>query len=224
MSDLFLFAAFPYLAVALAVFGGTYRALRLRDSLTARSSQLLESRLQRFGAVPWHWAILAILIAHLVAALFPGAMIALLASPSRVYALELIGLALGFLAVAGIALLLLRRLSLTGSTAAADWLLLVALLVQAATGVYIAFSLRWGSDWFLYTAQPWLASLAALQPHVDHVAVMPVLVKLHFVNAFVVIALLPLTRLIHAVTIPLSSLWRPPQLVSWRRAPRARHP
>jgi len=52
MSNLFLFAVFPYLAVALALFGGVYRARNLRDTMTARSSQLLESRLQGFGAVP----------------------------------------------------------------------------------------------------------------------------------------------------------------------------
>lgn len=223
MSNLFLFAVFPYLAVALAIFGGVYRARRLRDTLTARSSQLLESRMQGFGAVPWHSAILVVLLAHVLAALFPRVSARILSDPTRLYVLEVFGLALGILAVAGIFLLLLRRFSLTASTSWMDWLVLLSLAVQAVSGVYIAFVLRWGSGWFLHTGAPWLAALATLQPQVDRIAFLPFAVKLHFANAFVLIALLPLSRLMHVVTIPISYLWRSPQLVSWRHAPGAAH-
>ena len=216
MSNLFLFGVFPYVAVALAVFGGLYRSRRLRDTMTARSSQLLESRLQGFGAVPWHAAILIILLAHLLAAAFPRAFARLLGDSTRLYALELSGLALGMLAVCGIAVLVVRRFSLRASTSRMDWLVLAALLLQAASGVYIALVLRWGSGWFLHTGAPWLAALARFDPQVDRIVFLPFVVKLHFVNAFVLIALLPLSRLMHAVSIPISYLWRPPQLVSWR--------
>ncbi len=220
MTDLFLFAVFPYLSLALALAGGLYRAARLRDSLTARSSQLLESRLQRAGALSWHWAILLVLFAHFAAIFFPGATAAVLRDPSRLYALEVSGLALGALAVAGLAVLIVRRIRLPSSWS--DWILLGALLVQAASGVYVAFSLRWGSAWFLSTATPWLGSLARLSPQWSTVSVLPLAAKLHFVNAFVVIALLPLSRLMHVVTVPIAYLWRAPQLVSFRHAPPAR--
>ncbi len=212
MSDFFLFAVFPYLAVVLAIAGSIFRIVRLPDTLTARSSQLLESRMQRFGAVPWHWAILAIVLAHLVAIFFPAAVAAMLVRP---YPFELAGLSLGMLATFGIALLVLRRLTLARATSFGDWLLLAALLVQAATGVAIALTLRWGGAWFVHTATPWLASLATLDPRIDRIAVLPPLVKLHFLNAFVIIALLPLTRLMHVLTIPFHYLWRRPQIVSW---------
>ncbi|HTO98299.1 MAG TPA: respiratory nitrate reductase subunit gamma [Myxococcales bacterium] len=216
MSNLFLFAVFPYLALALALTFGIYRAVRLPDTLTARSSQLLESRLQRSGAVPWHLAILLILVAHLLAALFPHAFGRLLGDPARLYLLELTGLSLGLLAAAGLVLLIVRRFSLSASTSAMDWLLLASLAAQALSGVYIALVLRWGSGWFLHTGAPWLAALAKLDPKVDRIAFLPFAVKLHFVNAFFLVALLPFSRLIHAVTIPLSYLWRPPQIVSLR--------
>ena len=216
MSNLFLFAVFPYLALALALTFGIYRAVRLPDTLTARSSQLLESRLQRSGAVPWHLAILLILVAHLLAALFPHAFGRLLGDPARLYLLELTGLSLGLLAAAGLVLLIVRRFSLSASTSAMDWLLLASLAAQALSGVYIALVLRWGSGWFLHTGAPWLAALAKLDPKVDRIAFLPFAVKLHFVNAFFLVALLPFSRLIHAVTIPLSYLWRPSQIVSLR--------
>jgi nitrate reductase gamma subunit len=220
MSDLFLFGVFPYLAVALAVGGVVYRYRTLRHTVTAHSSQLLESRALYWASVPWHYAILAILAAHLGATLFPGAWGRLLGEPGRLLVLEVTGLALGALAVLGIALLMVRRFGLASHTAPMDWVVLVLLLVQAATGLYVAFALRWGSAWYLQTAAPWLASLAALSPQVDRMAVLPAAVKLHTLNAFILVALLPLSRLVHATSIPVAYLWRAPQVVIWRRAPR----
>lgn len=219
MLDLFLFGVLPYLSVALAVGGTIYRRRALRDTLGARSSQLLEGRAQYWGSLPWHNAILLILAAHLGAALFPGAFGWLLGAPGRLYALEITGLGLGALTVVGLAILLARRTRLGAVTGARDWLVLALLLLQAATGVYIAYALRWGSVWYLHTATPWLASLGRLSPQVDLMAVLPPVVKVHAVNAFVLIALVPLTRLVHVVSFPASYLWRPPQVVIWRRPP-----
>ncbi len=219
MIDLFLFGVFPYLAVALAVGGVIYRRRALRSTVTTRSSQLLEGKLLFWGSVPWHHAILIILLAHAAAAAAPGAWARLLGSPSRLYVLEITGLALGAMAVLGIAILLVRRASLRRATTAMDWVVLAVLALQATTGVYVAYTLRWGSDWYLYTAAPWLASLARLAPQFESMAVLPAVVKLHAVNAFVLIALLPLSRLVHVTSFPFAYLWRPPQVVVWRRAP-----
>ncbi len=219
MSDLFLFGVVPYLAVALAAGGTAYRYRALRSTVTARSSQLLEGRLLYWGSVPWHYAILAILVAHLLAAVFPGTWARLLGSPSRLFALEVTGLALGAVALLGLTALVVRRLFLRSTTGAMDWVVLLLLLLQAATGLYVAFAMRWGSAWYLHTAAPWLASLARLSPRIDAMAALPGVVKVHAVNAFVLLALLPLSRLVHATVVPVSYLWRPPQLVIWRRGP-----
>ena len=47
-----------------------------------------------------------------------------------------------------VALLIFRRIGnarVSAVTTMVDWLVLLALLLQVATGVYIAFTLRWGS-------------------------------------------------------------------------------
>jgi nitrate reductase gamma subunit len=219
MSDLFLFGVFPYLAVALAAGGLVYRYRALRNSVGARSSQLLEDRLLFWGSVSWHPAILAILLAHLCAAVAPGAFARLLGEPARLYALEISGLALGGLALFGVVMLLVRRATLPHATTAMDWVVLGLLAVQTGTGVFIAYALRWGSVWYLHAAAPWLASLVRFSPEVQLMAVLPAVVKVHAVNAFVLVALLPLSRLVHVTRIPLSYLWRPPQVVVWRRPP-----
>jgi nitrate reductase gamma subunit len=136
--------------------------------------------------------------------------------------LEITGLALGLLALLGIVLLVVRRAALARETAPMDWVVLGLLLAQAATGVWIAYALRWGSVWYLHTAAPWLASLARLSPRIDEVVVLPPIAKVHALGAFVLVALLPLSRLVHLTSFPLSYLWRPPQVVVWRRSPARR--
>jgi nitrate reductase gamma subunit len=42
-------------------------------------------------------------------------------------------------------------------------------------------------------------------------------VKIHAVNAFVLVSLFPFSRLVHVVSIPLSYLSRPYQVVIWYR-------
>ncbi len=220
MTDLILFGVFPYVAVALAVAVGSYRYLVDRYSWSSHSSQFLESRVLFWGSVPWHYAILLILLAHLLAVLFPGGWGVLLGRPVRLYFLEVSGLALGLCTVIAIVLLMARRLAdarLAAVTTRIDWLVMVLLLLQVATGVYIAFSLRWGGVWYVHTATPWLRSLLSFQPEVQYLAVLPTVVKVHAFNAFLLVALLPFSRLVHALSVPLGYLARPYQVVIWYR-------
>jgi nitrate reductase gamma subunit len=220
VSDSFLFGVLPYVAVATFVVGVAWRARAARASFGARSSEFLEKRALFWGSVPWHYAILAILAAHALALVFPGAWGALLGHPTRLAILEVSGLALGLWATVAIALLILRRVAsprLRVVTTWVDWLVLALLLVQVATGVQIALTLRWGSVWYLHTAVPWLASLAALAPQVDYAALLPGVVKLHAIAAFVLLGIAPFSRLVHALAVPVSYLWRPYQVVVWNR-------
>ncbi len=224
MLDLVLFAVFPYVAVILAIMVGTYRYFHARFSYTSYSSQFLETRALFWGSVPWHYGIIAILLAHLLAALFPEAWAALIAEPGRLYALEVIALMLGMLALAAVALLIVRRLynaRIRSVTSVMDWVLLAALLIQVALGVWVALFYRWGSAWYLSSVTPWLRSLVALQPQIETITVLPLVVKLHALGGFVIIALFPFTRLVHLIVFPLDYLWRPHQVVIWNRRARA---
>lgn len=220
MTDMILFGVFPYVAVALMVGVGLYRYCIDRYSWSSQSSQFLESRLLYWGSVPWHYAILLILLAHFLAFLVPTGWGVLLGRPMRLYLLEVTGMALGLCTLIAIILLVVRRIMnprVAAVTSVIDWLVLAALLLQIATGVYIAFTLRWGSVWYLHTATPWLWSLVKLDPQVQYLAVLPAVVKLHAFNAFLILALFPFSRLVHVVSVPLGYLARPWQVVVWYR-------
>lgn len=218
-----LFIAFPYTAVALAIVVTTYRYFSDRFSFSTQSSQFLESRALFWGSVPWHYGILIILLAHLVAFLFQGAWASLVADQTTLYVLELIGLALATAALLGLTLLVIRRVRtarILAVTSTMDWVLLAALLAQVALGLWSALFFRWGSDWFLFTAAPWLESLIVFDPDTSFVTSLPWVVKLHMLGGFAIIAIFPFTRLVHAITVPITYLWRPYQVVIWNRRPR----
>ena len=220
MADMILFGVFPYVALALAIGVGIYRYTIDRYSYSSQSSQFLESKALFWGSVPWHYAILLILIAHFLAFLVPVGWGSLLGSPARLVFLEITGIALGITTLIALAILIFRRIinsRVNAVTSYIDWLLLAALLLQVATGVYIAISLRWGGVWYVHTVSPWLWSLLKLNPQIDSLANLPGVVQLHAVNAFFLVAIFPFSRLVHVVSIPLGYLSRPYQVVVWYR-------
>ena len=220
MVDIVLFAAFPYVAIALAVGVGIYRYSSDRFSFSSFSSQFLESRTLFWGSVPWHFGVIIILLAHIAALLIPGVWAGLIADPTRLYVLEVVGLALALAALAGLVLLFMRRLfnrRIFVVSSTMDWVLLIVLVAQMALGFWVALFFRWGSDWYLHTAVPWLQSLAQLDPETQFVTSLPWVVKIHMLGGFMLIALFPFTRLVHIFTLPVTYLWRPYQVVIWNR-------
>ena len=218
-----LFIVFPYVAVFLAIFGGIYRYYSNRFSYSALSSELLESRKLFWGSVSWHYGIVLILLAHLLAFLFPATTAAILGTSYRLAVWELVGLSLGFYTLVGIVILIVRRLP-SGAVARVasspmDWIVLIVLFIQVLSGVGIALADRWGSLWYLSNGVPWLRSLIRFGPDASAVSPLPVLVKLHILNGFLVILLFPFSRLVHLVSFPVHYLWRPYQVVIWNSAP-----
>lgn len=224
MTDLLLFGVFPYVAVVVAVVVATWRFVTNRFSYSSLSSQFLEGRQLFWGSVPWHYGIIILLIGHLIGAVIPDGVKAFNAVPLRLYILEGTALVLGHLALVGLAFLLFRRITsprVRAVTSTMDVVMLALLLLQVVTGVYIAEFHRWGSAWYVETATPYLWSLVTLSPNWDSMAYLPFMVKLHAVNAFVLVAVFPFTRLVHLLSLPLPYLWRPYQVFVWFRRPGA---
>jgi nitrate reductase gamma subunit len=218
-----LFAAFPYLAVVVAILGGVHRYRHDRFSYSTLSSQLLENRTLFWGSVPWHYGIVVVLLAHLLGFLMPGMWARITSAPTALYTIEIVGFAFGLAALVGLCVLFVRRLTMErilAVTSPMDWALLVVLLVQVALGVWVSLVYRWGADWYVDTAVPWLVSLVSLNPQIQYVSSLPLPVKLHMLNGFLVIALFPFSRLVHLIMFPFWYLWRPYQLVIRNRAVR----
>ena len=220
MFEPFLFGVFPYITLVLMIVGLVWRYMTNQFSYSSVSSQFLENRQLFWGSVPWHYGIILILLGHLVGILFPKSVTVFTGFPVRLYILEGTGLALGIMLLVGLAVLIFRRgvtANVRKTTSPMDVVLLTLLLFQVVTGVLTAIFYRWGSTWYVQTAAPYFASVFTLSPKVEYMTALPLLPKLHAINAFVLVGLIPFTRLVHMLSVPLAYLWRPYQIVIWHR-------
>jgi nitrate reductase gamma subunit len=221
MIDAFLFIGLPYIALILAVIGAAWRLRHNRFSLSARSSQFLEDRQLLWGSAPWHIGILIVLLGHLVAAVWPGMWASLMTVPGLLLAVETVGVAASMLAIAGLGLLIYRRITsarVQAVTVTLDLVVVGLLLAQIGVGLMSALRFRYGAAWSTGTVVPYFWGLVTLNPDLSYVADFPMLFKLHLVGAWLILLLLPFTRLMHVLAVPVHYLWRAPQLVLWNNA------
>ena len=222
--DQLMFGVLPYLALITFFLGTIQRYRSQAFTYSSLSSQFLENQRHFWGMVPLHYGIIVVLVGHVVAFLFPRQLLAWNGHPVRLYILEISALIFGLLTLLGLLSTLTRRFAYSKVrtvTSAADIVLYLLLLVQVGSGVYVAVLHSWGSAWFAASASPYLWSIVTLDPDISYVLAMPFAVKLHIVNACLVIGFFPFTRLVHVLVVPNPYLWRKPQVVRWNRGPTA---
>lgn len=216
--DTLSFAVLPYLAMVVFLLQTIQRYRAQTFSYSSLSSQFLENQHHFWGMVPFHYGIITVLTGHVVAFLIPRSILAWNSKPLRLYVLEVAALIFAILTIVGLFNLVARRLTNVKArtvTSTSDWVLFVFLAVQIISGIYIAIFNGWGSSWFAAAATPYLWSLVKLSPDITYVSALPWMVKLHILNAWLVIAFFPFTRLVHILVVPNPYLWRKPQMVRW---------
>ncbi|MDH3260415.1 MAG: respiratory nitrate reductase subunit gamma [Acidimicrobiia bacterium] len=221
--NMLLFIVFPYVAIVLAIVGTVYRMIRRPFTVSSLSSQLLEGRQLFWGSVPFHWGIVVILAAHLVALILPAGIEVWNRVPIRLYLLEITGLALALWALFGLGMLIYRRVSVSkirAVTTPLDLVVLGLLLAQVITGILVATVYRFGSYWGTGVFVPYVQSLFTLQPRPELIAPLPFILQFHASLFFVFLVVFPFSRLVHIITVPLGYLTRPFQLVKWVRRDR----
>lgn len=213
-----MFAVFPYVAFVIFLIGSIYRYRNRGFQVSSLSSEFLERKKLFWGSQPFHWGLMVLFFGHLIAFLFPRALLAWNGEPVRLLILEVSSFVFGLSALLGLVLLVRRRLQskrVLMTTNRMDMLVYVTLLVQIVTGLGIAYFVRWGSSWFASTLTPYLRSVFAFDPEVAAVSTMPWWVQLHIISAFFIVAIIPFTRFMHFLVAPIDYLWRGYQLVIW---------
>ena len=218
--DPVLFAVLPYVSIVTFLLVSIIRYRIQSFSYSSLSSQFLENQQHFWALVPFHYGILTVLAGHIVAFLIPRSILVWNQDPLRLYVLEVTALIFGLLTMVSLVALVVRRLShpkVKVVTSRSDWIVYALVAVQVASGVLVAVFYPWGSSWFAAAATPYLWSLVTLSPDLNAVSQMPLLVKLHVVNAYLLIGFFPFSRLVHVLVVPNPYLWRKPQVVRWYR-------
>lgn len=216
----FLFIALPYLSLTVFLAGTIYRYTGLKFKYSSLSSQFLEGKTLFWGSVPFHWGVLFLFFGHLIAFLIPGAVLAWNSEPLRLLILEVSGFTFALSALLGMSALIYRRaknVRIRVVTSKMDIAIELLIFAQIILGLWIALGFRWGSSWFAAVLAPYLQSILLLNPNIDAVSNMPLIIQLHISLAFVILLMIPFTRLVHLLVVPLHYIWRPYQRVLWYR-------
>ncbi len=215
----------PYVALFSFFFVTIARYRTQRYTYSSLSSQLLENQQHFWALVPFHYGILTVLTGHVIGFLIPRQVLLWNSQPLRLYVLEVTALAAGLLALVGLLASIVRRATspkIRVVTTWPDWIVFALLLLQIAGGVGVAVMYPWGASWFAAAAAPYLWSLVTFKPNLASIALLPWVVKLHIVNAYLLIGFFPFSRLVHILVVPNPYLWRKPQVVRWHRRPLTR--
>lgn len=216
--NILFFGVLPYIALAMFIIVAILRYRLQRFSYSSLSSQFLENRMHFWSVVPFHYGLIVVLLGHFVAFLIPRQILIWNSHPMRLFILEITTLIFGILALVGIVGAMFRRISnakVAIVTSPADWVLNILLFIQIIGGIGIAVFMNWGSSWFASSASPYLWSLVKFNPEIPYISPMPFFVKLHIVNAFLIILFFPFTRLVHILVTPLHYFARKMQVVRW---------
>ncbi len=214
----FMFVAFPYVAMIVFVVGVAIRYRATGFKVSSLSSQFLEGDKLFWGVMPFHIGLLIVLAGHLVAFLVPPAILAWNGDPVRLIILEGAAFTFGLSVLVSLVGLLMRRFTnerVKMVTTRMDIAIEVLLLIQVVLGCWIALGFRWGSSWFAADLSPYLWSLFKFAPETAAVYALPGVIKLHIFGAFVIIFMVPFTRLVHFIVAPLHYITRPYQKVIW---------
>jgi nitrate reductase gamma subunit len=216
--DFLLWIAFPYVCLALFVAGHVWRYRRGQYTWTARSTQLMERPLLMVGSLLFHFGILAAIGGHILGILVPRSWTSAVGIGDDAY--HWIAVAAGGVAgaaiVAGFAILLYRRLRVARVRATTTRSDLVLYPVLAVTIVLGMLATAWGSavDEHLYreTVSPWFRGIFAFDPDGSLMTGAPFLFQAHAFTSWLLLAIWPFTRLVHAWSIPVAYLRRAPIL------------
>jgi nitrate reductase gamma subunit len=223
-TDLLLWVVLPYVSMTVFVVGHVWRYRHDQLGWTTRSTQLLERRRLRAGVLLFHLGLFAVLGGHVLGILIPASLTERLGVSEDLYHAVSVtaGTASGLMMLAGFVLLLARRATdrrVRATTTGTDRLTYLLLGVMLVTGMYatVGENLLAGGYDYRETVAPWFRGLFTLDPDTALIAGAPLVYKLHAATAWLLYALWPFSRLVHAWSVPVGYLRRSHILYRSRR-------
>ncbi|HWK26320.1 MAG TPA: respiratory nitrate reductase subunit gamma [Solirubrobacter sp.] len=215
--DVLLWVAVPYVCIGVFVVGHVWRYRRDQFSWTTRSTQLLEQRRLRLGAVLFHLGLLAVIGGHVVGVLVPASVTEAVGIHEHLYHRVAVaaGTASGLMLTAGFFLLVARRVRVKRvrrRTTRTDVLLYVVLGIVVVTGMWatVGVNLLGGGYDYRETVAPWFRGLFLLSPATEEIAGAPLVYQVHALSTLALYAIWPFSRLVHAWSAPIGYLRRAP--------------
>jgi respiratory nitrate reductase gamma subunit len=223
-ADLFVWLVLPYVSLTVFVVGHWWRHTRDQFGWTSRSSQLLESRMLAWGSTMFHYGALAVIGGHVVGILIPADVTGSVGVSESLYhrLSGYAGGAAGVVCLAGYAVLAFRRaevhrVRVTTTVMDVVVFLLLGGLIFLGEGMTLGYQVIGHGYDYRATVGPWFRTLV-YDPHPSLMSRAPVVYQVHAALPWLLFAVWPFSRLVHAWSYPLQYLGRP--YILYRR----RHP
>ena len=220
--DWLLWAGVPYTSIAIFVLGHLWRFQYDRFGWTDEWVRLLKPRALRWGIVLFHVGALAVIAGHVLGIQVPSSVTAAAGigeSAYRVVAVAAGGL-FGLCSLLGVGAFLYRRTMIAAVVAnnrAADVgvLILIAIVIVLGMIETLGVNLAGGGYDYRSTVGVWFRGVLLLSPQPQLMASAPLVYKLHALAAWMLYAVWPFSRLVHAWQLPFWAYRR----ISLARAP-----
>jgi nitrate reductase gamma subunit len=193
MREQLLFVVAPRLAALCCLTAAVMTFLARRGASDTPSPAAAIPQSSDALARCWRYSIGIVLVGHLLAFAFPGAVALWNRQLVRLIVLECAGVTAGTVALLSLSFTAARRLDRSRSSV--DTVAWTLIFLEVISGLIIAVRYRWASSWAEVTLTPYLHSLLGAKPSVVLVARMPFLVQVHVFCAFAILAVVPLTSM-----------------------------
>ncbi|MFZ6713149.1 respiratory nitrate reductase subunit gamma [Undibacterium sp. TC9W] len=200
----FIYGIYPYIALAIFLFGSLARFEREQYTWKSDSSQMLHTGNLRLGNILFHVGILGLFFGHLVGLLTPVIVwdtVGISHSFKQMIAIVAGGI-FGTLCMLGLLILLHRRLTdarISAVTKTGDKVLLLWIFVTLGLGLSTIFESANHSDGHMMVLlMTWAQHIVTFKGDAaEFIVAAPLLFKLHLFMGLSLFVIFPFTRLVH---------------------------
>ena len=218
--EILLWVILPYAAIVTFLVGLWWRYRTDQFGWTSYSTQIFEHKILGWAGPAFHYGALAAIAGHVLGLMIPKAFTEAIGIDESTYRwISAIGGAIAAaVCIVGFAGLAYRRATndrVRRTTSRTDLLVYFLLVVLIGLGTWLTFAHNLITDTpydYRDTISEWWRSLFVLQPDVEVAASASTIYQVHAIIAWAFWALFPFSRLVHAFSIPLQYLARPPIL------------
>lgn len=211
----FLWVIYPYLIVIIFLLGLYYRYQTDQFGWTAKSSEILEKKMLRWGSISFHIGIMFVLFGHIGGLLVPKSWLEAVGVTDHLYHLAAIsmGSVAGILTLIGCLILVYRRVMnprIRKTSSFGDMLSIILLTLIVVIGMSATLFNATGSTDFDYreTISPWIRGVLTFTPDGSLMNDVPFIFKIHVMLGLALFAVFPFTRLVHMLSMPIKYINR----------------
>lgn len=213
--DIFLWIIFPYITITVFVVGHIYRYQTDQFNWQAKSSEIFEKKLLKWGSPLFHYGIIFVFFGHVAGIVIPKEFWESIGVTNHMYHFGAVwvGGLMGVITLIGILILLYRRFSVKRvykNNTIWDGLVFLLLLIVIIVGFTntVGYTATGGTFDYREAIGPWFRGLFVFRPRPDLMVGAPLGFQIHVLTSFLLFSIWPFSRLVHLWSYPFKYLNR----------------